>query len=136
MVRVNLVPPRILTDEHLYAERVELEMLLTFIRKYPVGFIPEKYTLGKGHMSFFRDRYLFIKHRQKIIKQEIDKRNNVDYYLPYTWHLDYAPSDEDIELSKQRVIDRLRHPLRKKNKWHYYGTEIQDIEEFIKEHYR
>lgn len=137
MVRVNLVNPKDLTDEHLFAERVELLMLQTFINKYPTGYIPSNYTLGKGHMSFFRDKTLFVKDRLNLVLDEIDDRINVEkkFELKFNYVSEYIPDSIDIEMNKARIIDRLLHPKKKTNHWHYYGQEILDIKEFISFHY-
>gem|GEM_PF-6983141 len=42
LVRVNLLPPRVLADQHLVAEYREIFMLLGHVRKYPaVNNVPE-----------------------------------------------------------------------------------------------
>lgn len=134
LVRVNLVSPRVLVDEMLRAEYVELQMLMTFISKYSVGFIPERYTLGKGHMSFFRNKPFFIMSRLESVKHELNIRFGTKYKTNVGLMFiqrEYVPSAEDIKLNESRIIDRLRKPLRKKNPWHYFGDEIKDIEDFI-----
>jgi deoxyribonuclease (pyrimidine dimer) len=60
MVRINLIKPNYLTDEHLIAEYNEILMLLGYVRKYPKlnNNIPKEYKLGKGHILFLQ-RQLF-----------------------------------------------------------------------------
>jgi deoxyribonuclease (pyrimidine dimer) len=135
MVRVNLISVKLLTDEHLIAENVELIMLLTFISKHPTGNIPDKYTLGKGHMSFFRDKALYIVKRLTNIHKEMlirgFKVNSPSYnfeqiYLnmPQQNKGDYNPSLEDIILVTRRIIDRIDNPLKKRTTYHYYKIPI------------
>ena len=131
MMKVNLVDPAILTDEHLRAENVKLRMLLTFIKKHPTGFIPKKYCLGKGHMSFFRNKYGFIKDRQLLVFDELCNRIGIKGSLLYVPIKKWTPNKEDIKLNESMIIDKLLNPLKKKTPWHYYGEQIKSIEDFI-----
>ena len=136
MVRVNLVHPRKLTDEHLYAENVELKMLETFINEHPKGFIPDEYCLGKGHMSFFRNKIGYIKYRQHLISREMCSRKGTPYVRTHKLYpIEWEPDDKDISVNKARIINRLVNPLKKKNPWHYKGKEIIDIDRFVWENY-
>ena len=57
MVRVNLISPEKLADQHLVAEYAEILMLIAYIKSYPsTEEIPEHYTLGEGHMKFFKNK--------------------------------------------------------------------------------
>jgi len=136
MVRVNLLPPNSLTNEHLFAERVEILMLLSFIDKHPKGNIPDKYCLGKGHMSFFRDKKDYLIDRYCRLMVEIKQRQGKQLIYNTSkiplWH----PSMEEININKERIIERLRQPKKKRNKWHYYNFTINNIEEFINEKYQ
>jgi hypothetical protein len=50
MVRVNLIEPRRLSDQHLLAEYNEILMLFGYIKKFPAAKapVPENYVLGKA----------------------------------------------------------------------------------------
>ena len=64
MVRINLVHPKKLADQHLIAEYNEILMLIGYVRKYPpLENIPDSYKLGKGHVKFFKNKldYLYIR---------------------------------------------------------------------------
>ena len=62
MVRINLINPKKLTDQHLIAEYNEILMLLGYVKKYPkLEKIPSKYNLGKGHMLFFKNKLKYLK---------------------------------------------------------------------------
>lgn len=135
MVRFNLVAPKILTDEHLNAENVELQMLQTFIDKYPTGTIPVKYVLGKGHMSFFRNKPNMLLDRIQEVKREQKARHGINIIFSEKYLSEYIPTEDDINLNKSRITDRLRNPIKKKTPWHYYGEAILDINKFIKEKY-
>ena len=76
MVRINLISPRRLSDQHLVAEYDEILMLVAYIKKYPLlDDIPKNYCLGKGHMKFFKDKILYLKKRHDILKKEMRLRN-------------------------------------------------------------
>jgi deoxyribonuclease (pyrimidine dimer) len=75
MVRINLIKPKQLADQHLIAEYNEILMLLGYVRKYPsMDSIPEKYCLGKGHIKFFKNKLIYLKKRHEEIKKEMKKR--------------------------------------------------------------
>ena len=136
MVRINLINPKRLTDQHLLAEFVEIKMLALFVKKYPRGFIPEKYTLGKGHMSFFRDKMDFVAKRFFYITKELKKRNfnldekNInDVYklfrqIPIENTQDYQATKEAITINKKRILERVKSPIKLKNHT-YYGEKIK-----------
>ena len=76
MVRINLVPPKSLSDQHLVAEYDEILMLTAYIKKYPsLDQVPQKYCLGQGHMKFFKDKMVYLKKRHEELKIEMRKRN-------------------------------------------------------------
>ena len=53
MVRINIIEPRKLADQHLIAEYNEILMLFGYVRKHPRREnIPERYLLGPGHIKF------------------------------------------------------------------------------------
>lgn len=57
MIRINLIDPVKLSDQHLIAEYNEILMLLGYVRKYhKVENIPENYKLGTGHIKFFKKK--------------------------------------------------------------------------------
>jgi len=75
MVRINLINPKKLADQHLIAEYDEILMLLGYVKKYPrLGKIPGKYSLGKGHILFFKNKLKYLKKRHELIKLEMKKR--------------------------------------------------------------
>ena len=114
MVRINLINPKNLADQHLIAEYNEILMLLGYVKKYPIiREIPSKYTLGKGHILFFKNKLKYLKNRHESIKREMNKRgfntnktikiNEFDKKLINDW----KPNIEDIKIIKKRLINRL-----------------------------
>ena len=67
MTRINIIPVEDLTDQHLMAEYREIFMIGPALQKslqsesWNSNKIPNKFTLGKGHVMFFYDKgkYLF-----------------------------------------------------------------------------
>ncbi|WP_443089508.1 pyrimidine dimer DNA glycosylase/endonuclease V [Xenorhabdus sp. Sc-CR9] len=73
MTRINVIPPNELCDQHLLAEHRELTRIPNDIikRNGKVTLTTlEAYTLGNGHVIFFRDKLLFLKKRYEVIYQE------------------------------------------------------------------
>jgi deoxyribonuclease (pyrimidine dimer) len=127
MVRINLVEPRRLADQHLVAEYNEILMLLGYVRKYPaLGRISEKYTLGKGHMMFFKDKLLYLKKRHELLKEEMRRREfstNITISLSDFDKIlfnDWMPTGRDYSIIKARIIEKL---LKKPGYYRYYGKE-------------
>lgn len=139
-----MIHPSLLVDAMLLAEYVEIKMFAKFVNKYPKGFIPKEYTLNKGHMSFFRDKVEFVYERYKLIVEEMVKREftlNIENIIEtldllmnnlctINWN-DYKPTEEAINLNKERIIDRIKNPLRRKKLHTYYGKPIK-FEEYLK----
>ncbi|MBN1157597.1 endonuclease, partial [Candidatus Woesearchaeota archaeon] len=75
MVRINLVEPKKLTDQHLVAEYNEILMLIGHVRKHPeIKAMPKEYILGKGHILFFKNKLVYLKKRHELIKNEMLRR--------------------------------------------------------------
>ena len=78
MTRINTIDPRLLLDQHLVAEWRELPRIPNELIKHPqrlkLELIPAKYTLGKGHVTFFRNKLVWLYKRHKLLCQELDKR--------------------------------------------------------------
>jgi len=117
MTRINVIPPKFLTDEWLLAEHRELKRIpnkiLSGVAK-TFGGVP-KYTLGKGHEIFFRDKLTYLRLRYDAIHKECLKRGfNVRDYTFYIsqfsveqaeklWN-DWEP-DDDSSISNIRKLD-------------------------------
>ncbi|MBL7051445.1 hypothetical protein ISS04_04795 [Candidatus Woesearchaeota archaeon] len=75
MVRINLIDPVNLADQHLIAEYNEILMLIGHVNKYPeIKEQPSEYCLGKGHINFFKDKLKYLKDRHELIKKEMRGR--------------------------------------------------------------
>jgi deoxyribonuclease (pyrimidine dimer) len=131
MVRINIINPKYLTDQHLIAEYDEMLMLLSYVERYPhikmikgVSEIPERYTLNKGHMKFFKDKLKYLKNRHELLKSEMRGRGfkptkNIDLKkYPKALHNDWKPQRDDYKI----IIERITWKINKKPKYYrYYG---------------
>lgn len=117
MTRINCgIPPAELTREHLIAEHREIKRIPNAIKKgkYNLSGIPNKFKLGTGHVKFFYNKLFYLKKRYEKIYNECIKRNyNVTYYgdawddLPKELMNDYSPTDQDREIVRERIKERL-----------------------------
>lgn len=125
MVRVNLINPKSLADQHLVAEYNEILMLMAYVKKYPkVSEIPSDYTLGKGHIKFFKNKLNYLKGRHESLKLEMKNRgfatNKTINLRPFSKELlkDWSPSKRDMAIIKERIKFKLN---KKPNYYRYYG---------------
>lgn len=130
LVRVNLINPKNLADQHLIAEYNEILMLLGYVKKFPkidYGKIPKKYCLGKGHILFFKDKLLYLKKRHELIKKEMENRG---FKITKTIDLnkfrknlknDWKPNNQDKKIIRKRLIEKLK---KKPEFYTYYGKHM------------
>ena len=137
MTRVNLVPPKELMDQHLLAEWRELKMVPASLRRSLRGYsideilrrIPPKFTLGRGHVTFFYDKLLYLHRRYDYLVKELIARNfNLEYtgdFHKFTEDLPdefsntlWIPNSVDIEVSRNRIKEKI---ALKPDWYRYYG---------------
>ncbi len=140
MVRVNLLDPRALADQHLVAEYDEILMLFGYVRRYPVARgtgargIPPSYRLGKGHILFFKDKLSYLKRRHELLKKEMRRRGFVTrmtidlHEYPKQLRNDWKPSRDDCDIIKKRLYEKLR----KKPDYYRYEGEHKPLQFFLK----
>ncbi|MGV8150553.1 MAG: pyrimidine dimer DNA glycosylase/endonuclease V [Candidatus Woesearchaeota archaeon] len=141
MVRVNIIPPKKLADQHLIAEYNEILMLLGYVARHPEikiingkSEIPKKYILNKGHIKFFKNKLVYLKKRHEEIKKEMKKRQfktgvQIDLKkYPKNLHNDWTPKKEDYTIIIERIIWKIR---KKPDYYRYYGR-YESEEFFIK----
>ncbi len=137
MTRINTIHPSDLTDQWLIAEWRELPRIVNELEKHPQRFnikkIPKQFTLNTGHVTFFRDKLLFLAKRHRELKRELRKRNikhdkriKVElHYLPSHIRMfacnDWEPNQEDHSILIERLQERF--DLRKKA---YHLTEYNN----------
>ncbi len=126
MVRINIINPKYLSDQHLLAEYYEILMLFGYAKKYPEPKqIPEKYVLGKGHIKFFKNKLRYLEKRHEEIRAEMSKRGFSPKIKPelkgYKKELlnGWSPSRNDLKAIKERIIYKLKL---KPDFYKYYGN--------------
>ena len=114
MVRINLINPKKLADQHLIAEYNEILMLLGYVRKYPLEKdIPEEYCLGRGHIKFFKNKLLYLQKRHEILKKEMKRRGFVPTKtinlseFSMSLRNDWKPSFKDFIIIKERLREKI-----------------------------
>lgn len=134
MTRINsAINVRRLTDEHLLAEHREIKRLPYCLSKAiasgSVKRIPDKFTLGKGHVLFFLDKMNFVRRRYLQLYAECrDRGMNVEWYydnfftFEASYDNDYTPTDKERQLLTERITERIMQS--KKKAWHYRGQPI------------
>lgn len=117
MTRINVIPPNELCDQHLLAEHRELTRIPNYIVKKE-GHVAlstlTSYTLGKGHVLFFRDKLLFLYLRYTSLHQECLNRGfSVTNKWPaevknysQLWN-NYQVTELDIIINKARIAERM-----------------------------
>ncbi|MBU0906936.1 MAG: pyrimidine dimer DNA glycosylase/endonuclease V [Nanoarchaeota archaeon] len=134
MVRINLINPKKLADQHLVAEYLEVLMLLGYVRKNPsIEAIPKNYCLGRGHVKFFKNKLLYLKNRHNLIKSEMSSRgfatNKSISLKNFKKELknDWKPKKQDYETIKSR----LRFKINKKPNYYRYFREKKSKDFFF-----
>ena len=136
MVRINLINPRKLSDQHLIAEYNEILMLLGYVQKNPeikLDEIPKNYVLGKGHIKFFKNKLGYLSERHSLIKKEMNNRGfktnksfelkGIDKKLISNW----KPRKDDI----LKINERIKYKINLKPSFYRYYGEYKDKEFFI-----
>jgi deoxyribonuclease (pyrimidine dimer) len=126
MTRINIgIPPKELTNKHLIAEHRELKRIPNVVAKgkYNLKSVPQEFTLGKGHVSFFYDKLGYLKERYIDLYNECIFRGfQVQSYLaswdgvPQELMNSYTPTDKDICIIRERIAERLANPIAKQKK--------------------
>jgi deoxyribonuclease (pyrimidine dimer) len=128
MVRINIINPKFLADQHLIAEYNEILMLLGYVKKNPkleISKIPLKYKLGSGHILFFKNKLKYLKKRFELIKKEMKKRGfsgNLNINLKEfnkSMINNWKPNNSDKEIIKKRLIYKISL---KPEYYRYYGN--------------
>lgn len=80
-MRINVIPPVELLDQHLMAEIREIKMLPKTLARslkskngVSLDKLPQGYTMGAGHGKFFYDKLEFIVARFSELLEEAKKR--------------------------------------------------------------
>lgn len=124
MTRINVVNPKELSTKHLVAEYREITRLPKNLetslnrkgKKFELKEIPEKYTLGTGHVKFFYNKMAFLEKRfGSLVQEMLDRGYNPTYRdlgifskCDKQFYNDYTPTTEAIEINKARILERTK----------------------------
>ena len=114
MVRINLIDPKFLTDQHLIAEYNEILMLFGYVQRYPEPKgIADEYILGPGHIKFFKNKLVYLQKRHEHIKREMKKRKfatnkrvSLRKFKKELKH-DWKAKPRDVQLIKKRLTEKI-----------------------------
>ena len=123
MTRINCVPVKELCNKMLLAEWREMPRLVSNLDKslnrkskpFDISEIPSEYTLGKGHVKYFYDKFLYLHKRHKQLTEELRFRGfNIKSYddnhflkVPKQFINDWTPNEKDIKLNRERIKIRM-----------------------------
>jgi deoxyribonuclease (pyrimidine dimer) len=147
MTRVNLVDPKDLADQHLFAEWREIKMVPKKARKLlqksndiwnELSTLPKVYSMSKGHVRFFYDKMTFLYIRYIELTEELYNRdyrlsshNPQEIFLKGTnlflLYGNYIPTKEALQIN----IERLSLRLNERPNWYRHYGKIQPPEFFI-----
>lgn len=137
MTRINTIDAALLLDEHLIAEWREMPRIVNELKKHPTRFvkgdIPKNYTMGNGHVKFFRDKLVYLQIRHQQLCDEMDLRGinrnpdiridleGLDDTIKQETLNNWTPTKQDHKINFSRIKERFN--LRKKA-YHLRGKSI------------
>lgn len=135
-MRLNTgVPPAVLLDQHLIAEYRELLIPggQQIKRNWqPTAPIPPTFRLGKGHITFWRNKHLYLARRHEALVAEMKRRGftpNLTYWplneIPNQFKTDWIPSPADTRLVRERIVERF---LAKPTWYRFWGKPVDPDE--------
>lgn len=137
---MNLVPVKLMSDQHLMAEYRELPRIFTYVKKYGIPDnkdIPSQFKFGKGHIKFFTNKLKFLSDRYDEIVDELKRRDfNISFeqLKPFCYELlesekqiKYHPKSEEIRKSTKRIMEKIEEKPKfyKWNHMNIYHNEMR-----------
>ena len=123
MTRINLVLPSELSDQHLVAEYREIFMVGSSLQRSlksknwekTLANIPVKYTLNKGHVTFFYNKGKYLYKRYELLIEEMKNRGmNPDpkrkfktEQWPDELFNDWEPEPDDYNVIRARIKEKI-----------------------------
>jgi len=139
-MRINVVDPKVLMDQHLIAEYGEIQnMMLPYYRRsmnakkpFDMKRISDKYTLNTGHATFFYNKMGFVVNRFRVVVEEMHARGfntkllELDYSEVPVHHMnDYQVTVEDV----MHNLERIQQRIGLKPEWYRYRGNNIDADE-------
>lgn len=120
MTRINCIPAKELSREHLIAEYRELPRVFTLARNAADRGAPLPqttvggYQLGTGHVKFFYNKLKWLRQRHASLVKEMKKRGyktQIDCSrsaidLPEEYQGAWKPTDQCMEINRSRIEER------------------------------
>lgn len=144
MTRVNVIEPRLLTDQHLMAEYREIPMVPASLKrsknsKRGLSLVdqPKEYTLNKGHVKHFYDKGKWLYRRYYSLVDELVKRGyNVDpqsrnvKWDAYDQSLfnDWEVTQQAVDINLERILERVKQ---KSEPWYRYYGELISYDGYV-----
>ena len=123
MTRINLVDTSELSDQHLVAEYREIFMVGSSLQRSlksknwekTLANIPKKYTLNKGHVTFFYNKGKYLYKRYELLIEEMKNRGmNPDSERKFKteeWpdelFTDWEPEPDDYKVIRARIKEKI-----------------------------
>ena len=123
MTRVNLVPPAELFDQHLMAEYRELLMIPASLSRtlhsqkgLRLDEYPKRFTLNRGHVSFFYDKGRYLDQRYSALVRELTRRGfrldperlfPTKIFIEHGLYNDWLPDAADLAVIRARIAEKL-----------------------------
>jgi len=121
VVRINLIEPKQLSDQHLIAEYREILLLFGYYRKHPVIRPSDDHRCP---MRFYQNKLLYLKNRFETLKDEMRTRNFKPQKHIELIHYDnsnfkdFEPNETQVRQIKERITQRINE----RPTWYrYYG---------------
>lgn len=116
MTRVNVgILPKELSNQLLIAELREIKRIPNCIKsgRFNLKNVPEKFTLGTGHVSFFYNKIGYLKKRYKSLYEEaISRKLNVQDFsdsfegISEKFMNDYSETETDRNILLKRFEEK------------------------------
>ncbi len=144
MARVNIgVNPKVISDQHLIAESVEIIMITGGLKMHNFQIksdIPGKFSMGTGHINFFKNKIAYLNRRLQAVNAELNLRGikaktEIDE-AEYPKHLvnDWKPTMTDSTIIRDRIVERLMSPLKARKNFHRHNKIIiENISDFARQ---
>lgn len=142
MTRINLLPVKELTDQHLFAEFREIKMVPKSLERSMrststrdiLKKIPKQFTLNTGHVYFFYNKGKYLENRYEQIKNELQVRginfNKDSIFDPdcimksIEFNNDYIPDEAAFKIIRERVTQKINM---KRSWYRYYGKSLETL---------
>lgn len=146
MTRINLIEPKFLTDQHLFAEYREITRIFPLVKNAQakqsyskiITKIPANYKLNSGHVLFFYNKLEFIEKRYFALRDEVlnrgfnitlkDSITDFRNEIPEIFYQDFIPNKTDLAISIIRLIEKITA----KPNWYRFKGEIINDENYCK----